>query len=196
MCLCKYHENTSYLLKALGPHVGLPQIENGSTDFLEAIVCDPKQKKCMTRSCNVCFNIIELYKPSRHPGNMKNMTVSVKQWVQTKERLAQHEMKWTLQKCFDTLKSNLKQFLTHVFVKRVQSAYFEKKLKESGGKMSVLQVDFAENFTIKSQHEIQSAHWRQQQCTIFTGRAWSGDGKTRSLSQTIQTMTSLVFITF
>ena len=36
----------------------------------------------------------------------------------------------------------------------------------------VLQVDFSENATIASQHEIQSAHWSHGQATLFTGYAW------------------------
>ena len=32
----------------------------------------------------------------------------------------------------------------------------------------MVQVDFVENYTCVYQHEVQSAHWRQTQVTIFT----------------------------
>ena len=36
----------------------------------------------------------------------------------------------------------------------------------------VIQVDFAENFTTKTQIEIQSAYWAYNQVTLFTACAW------------------------
>ena len=39
---------------------------------------------------------------------------------------------------------------------------------ESESDMCLLQMDFAENFTCLWQNEIQSAHWRQRQVSIYT----------------------------
>ena len=41
----------------------------------------------------------------------------------------------------------------------------------------LLQMDFSENFTIAHQDEIQSAHWAQQQVTVYTINLWSRDKK-------------------
>ena len=40
----------------------------------------------------------------------------------------------------------------------------------------VIQVDFAENFTTKTQIEIQSAYWAYNQVTLFTACAWEQGG--------------------
>ena len=40
----------------------------------------------------------------------------------------------------------------------------------------VIQIDFAENFTTKTQNEIQSAYWSHTQVTLFTVCAWESDG--------------------
>ena len=37
---------------------------------------------------------------------------------------------------------------------------------------TLLQVDFSENYTCVSQDEIQSAHWQQNQITLFTAALW------------------------
>ena len=39
----------------------------------------------------------------------------------------------------------------------------------------VAQVDFAENYTIKHQGDVQSAHWATRQVTVFTMYAWKGN---------------------
>ncbi|KAE8745126.1 hypothetical protein FOCC_FOCC008191 [Frankliniella occidentalis] len=63
-------------------------------------------------------------------------------------------------------------FLTHVYVKRQQCTFF-KSLKENvDGSQIVLQIDFAENFTITNQNGIQSAHWNHERCTLFTAHSW------------------------
>lgn len=38
----------------------------------------------------------------------------------------------------------------------------------------VCQVDYAENFTLCNQDQIQSAHWSNKQVSIFTAYAWFG----------------------
>jgi hypothetical protein len=38
----------------------------------------------------------------------------------------------------------------------------------------MIQVDFSENFELKEQDEIQSAHWNSNSIFIFTAHAWFG----------------------
>ena len=57
------------------------------------------------------------------------------------------------------LKSKIQYFLFHVYIKREQAKYFEKLKTEVTDEKIVLKVDFAENFNVKEQDEIQLAHW-------------------------------------
>ena len=43
---------------------------------------------------------------------------------------------------------------------------------ESSSNAALLQVDFSENYTCVSQDEIQSAHWKQSQVSLFTAALW------------------------
>lgn len=61
-------------------------------------------------------------------------------------------------------------------MKKVQSNHFKEMRERISEDEAVLQVNFAENFAIISQDEIQSAHWRHQQATVFTGCAWVREG--------------------
>lgn len=74
----------------------------------------------------------------------------------------------TVEDVFMSLEEKLSFFLEHVFVKRQQAKYFEQRVKTLTNKEAVIQVDFAENYACKYQDEIQSAHWSQEQVTIFT----------------------------
>jgi hypothetical protein len=60
-----------------------------------------------------------------------------------------------------------------VYIKREQSKYFEKLKTEVSDEKIVLQVDFAENFNMKEQDEIQKAHWNTKSLSIFTAFVWS-----------------------
>lgn len=74
---------------------------------------------------------------------------------------------------FLSLRSKLPHFLEHVFVKRQQSAYFEERKGNLVEGETLVQVDFAENYSCKHQDEIQSAHWNQDQITLFTVAIWT-----------------------
>jgi len=71
------------------------------------------------------------------------------------------------------LKSKVEYFLFHVYIKREQAKYFEKLKTEVSDEKIVLQVDFAENFNMKEQDEIQKAHWNTKPLSIFTAFVWS-----------------------
>ena len=83
----------------------------------------------------------------------------------------------TALQCAQQLEQKTPQYLWHVFVKRKQSVYFE-DMKENGGDQTVIcQIDYAENFTIHDQDQIQSAHWSLKQVSIFTSFTWfNGSG--------------------
>lgn len=44
----------------------------------------------------------------------------------------------------------------------------ETKIKDLGLKQAIIQVDFSENYPLISQDEIQAAHWKHGQVTLFT----------------------------
>ena len=79
----------------------------------------------------------------------------------------------TINDVFISLRSKLPNFLEHVFVKRKQSSYFEERKSTLQLEEAIVQVNFPENYSCKHQDEIQSAHWNQQQITLFTVAVWT-----------------------
>ena len=76
--------------------------------------------------------------------------------------------------CVKELQQKTPQYLFHVFIKRQQSNFFE-YIKENADDGTVIcQVDYAENFTLREQDQIQSAYWSNKQISLFTAYAWMG----------------------
>ena len=72
---------------------------------------------------------------------------------------------------FDELARQLPKFFWHSFVKERQATSYngsKSKAMEPDSNTCLLQMDFAENFTCTWQDEIQSAHWKQTQITVYT----------------------------
>ncbi len=68
--------------------------------------------------------------------------------------------------------------MAHCYTKRMQAEAYNKEREdavvqsESSSNAALLQVDFSENYTCVSQDEIQSAHWKQSQVSLFTAALW------------------------
>ncbi|XP_067633261.1 V-type proton ATPase 116 kDa subunit a 1 [Eurosta solidaginis] len=53
---------------------------------------------------------------------------------------------------------------------------------------AIMQIDFAENYSVIMQDEIQSAHWGHAQITVFTAWVWLSEGKRYSYSIVIDVL--------
>ena len=82
----------------------------------------------------------------------------------------------TVDEAIKSLEDQMPYILQHVYVKRQQSAFFDAKKANLTQSEALVQVDFAENYTCKHQDEVQSAHWHQQQITLFTVAVWTNNG--------------------
>ena len=165
----------SYLTDALSPHVGIPRLNHTSSELLEALTCDLTNADCMLRKCPHCKNSECGFDPKLTHADASRIFPNCKQWVADKTgRLTVEYMKWDLQRCFDEFSRRTEHFLYHVYVKRSQETFFADQKNAVDSKTVVVQVDIAENYTLQLQHEIQSAHWRHSQCTVFTAHVWVG----------------------
>ena len=186
VCLCSYHENIKLLCKCL--HNDIPQFPVYSGSFIDNFVCNSESEGCMLGKCDQCPKWFQQVK------DMVDIdTSSEVEWCQW-ERVEQvtNSKKGNTNKRSKTMKNICKVgavedairsleyqmpfFLQHVYVKRQQSAFFEAKKANMSQHEALVQVDFAENYTCRYQDEVQSAHWCQQQVTLFTVAIWINDG--------------------
>ncbi|CAF1437694.1 unnamed protein product [Rotaria sordida] len=171
LCLCIYHENISLLLQAIDERIhGIKSIDLNS--FIKLLVCDDSQELCMFSNCSQCSNNFKM----KIQDQMIDQFVIIKWslWSTSKEgRTVKIDYEGTVQNCINILQTKINPFLFHVFIKRQQSNFFEMLKKDVTDKKCLLQVDYAENYSIIEQNEIQSAHWSRKQLSIFTAHVWS-----------------------
>ena len=116
VCLCSYHENVRLLLVGLGEHTSL---STEFSSFIEQVTCDPTSKKCMTRECSTCHDMIDGCAPQAHSESLPYY-----QWKSTDNRIERIVATDTVDNIFNELKKQLNTFLLHTFVKREQAAAF------------------------------------------------------------------------
>lgn len=185
VCLCQYHENVRLLCDCLSKEVeGFPSY---SGDFVHKFVCDSSSGECMLGRCQNCTTYTLLDEIVESCESSLCGEVAWNQWERVevvvpakknKPRKVCKKMKkvykeGTIKDVFISLRSKMPNFLEHVFVKRKQSNYFEERKSNLQQGEAVVQVDFAENYSCKNQDEIQSAHWHQEQITLFTVAVWT-----------------------
>ena len=183
VCLCQYHENIKLICDCLKKEI--PEFPNYSGDFVENFVCSSDSEACMFGRCAKCpdwlktiteevdlegpatwyeWKRVETVSPTASKKDSKTFKV-VKKVKISKEG--------TIGDAVESLQGTLPSFLEHVFIKRQQSKFFEERLAKLGPSEAVIQVEFAENYTCNHQDEPQSAHWNQEQVSLFTLAIWT-----------------------
>ena len=96
-----------------------------------------------------------------------------------KDRLIKVIEDGTVKELSEYITNLIPQFLEHCYIKRNQSASYQKERVDAetnsehyNPSHALIQVDFSENYTCISQDEIQSAHWKQSQVSLFTVAVW------------------------
>lgn len=179
MCVCQYHANFGFLLEAC-----VKVIKTLSSDFetfLKSTCCNIQDENCMA---NVCKNCVQDIKNDLVPLKYyTNLDENVK-WQHWRKVDARVTLTYTIAPLSDLiheLEVQLPIFKLHFFVKRSQQNYFDVTKKNIKPGELILQVDFAENYRLICQNEVQSAHFSYGQVTIFTCVAWL-NGETKSFA--------------
>lgn len=178
VCGCKYHNNMILLLESL--HRKYPTVVPLYTKqgFVPLCVCDMSSEDCMSNSCDTCSD------GKKFRLSIKDRVPSIDdelkwyQWVFDDNYLVKRQVVGTVRTALEHVQSQLPKFLWHVFIKDKQSSAYESDkdmAKQPDSTSCMLQMDFAENYTATFQDEIQSAHWKQKQITIYTVMIWARD---------------------
>ncbi|KAJ8051205.1 hypothetical protein HOLleu_04685 [Holothuria leucospilota] len=176
VCICRYHENVRLLLEGLHKSVSM-EIPTHFHDFISTVVCNQENEACMFGECKDCANKFE--EVLSYPEKMA-LEMTWVQWKTDDGRAKKVQQSGPVETCINLLKDQLPAFFRHTFIKRKQSQHFEAEKARADDHYAVVQVDFAENFAIIHQNEIQSAHWSHDQVTIFTACANVGNDDVKS----------------
>ena len=172
VCGCVYHSNVILLLEAL--HRKYPEIVPlySKLDFLGLCVCDLESECCMSDNCYLCGNLNLFRDKIVNKVPEPEEQLRWYQWEQDRDNYTSKLLKiGTVKEALENLGSKLPQFTWHVFIKSKQEEAYKRAkncANQANSETCLLQMDFAENFTCVWQDEIQSAHWRQKQVTVYT----------------------------
>ena len=132
-------------------------------------VCSIPTEDCFNCRCGDCSKIspsdivlhnIEIY-------NDENLSWS--QWTSVKNKIDLLCINGSISSLLNEFDSQWDKFLLHWFITKQQKEYIRSlRLNSSETEYIVAQLDFAENFTIFHQREVQGHHWNNQQVTLFT----------------------------
>lgn len=170
MCVCVYHANFGFLLESCTKSI--PSFPTDFEKFLKAVCCDIHNEYCMTNTCKKCItDLQDQFVPVAYLANMDD-EVNWQQWLKINNQIALSDTTSTLSELIMLMETKLASFKRHFFVKRAQHMYFQETRINLKPSELVIQVDFAENYRLIHQNEIQSAHFCYRQVTIFTCVAW------------------------
>ena len=171
VCTCIYHQNMFLALDAI--HSRIPDIPSYTTEFSASCLLEPEGDfcwfgKCIHKYCGFAAKY-------SLPDTVKDSRTTWMRWQENNGRMAKVQETGTVEYLYEYIRSMSPKFLQHSHIKRLQAKQYEedKKLASTiNSKVAVLQMDFAENYTCTAQDQIQSAHWNQNQVTLFTTVTW------------------------
>ena len=169
-CMCRYHENIELL--ACGIKKLLPNFPSTAEDVVEYTLCDSFNENCIDCRCDICdVHLIEDFTD----GCDTQSPCTYYQWQPGELGTEKVPHQSSLDDAIEMLAKQLQPFSRHVFDMRRQ--HFEiRHLKNTLPRGSIiLQTDFAENYALKHQREIMSAHWANSSVTIYTGMVYVRD---------------------
>lgn len=169
VCVCMHHTNYINLLEALNKCLPLPK---NYKKVMEMISCDITNEACMSGSCDQCP---KGFWNSFDTTDLERKEISWNKWSFINNRPEFIKNTTVCNKALTELKNMTDKFRLHCYIKQVQSDHFEETKNNLQKNEAVIQIDFAENYALTHQDEIQSAHWSHKQVTIFTCCIWFDD---------------------
>ena len=169
VCCCQYHENFELLVNGIRKH--LPNVPSSET-LIEQTVCG-WYMACYTGVCDNCkeFGMIvdDLFDVSEHDE-------TVIEYYQWNDQYRKELVSSSLGEAKAVLKQQLGVMRRHVFIAKTQLRAIKTLRGQLEEGEALLQEDFSENYSIKQQNEIMSAHWVSTGVTLFTAVLNTTDG--------------------
>ncbi|CAF4215535.1 unnamed protein product [Adineta steineri] len=168
-CLCIYHENFQLLLEALNNRnktkLNLQQIINST-------LCTSHTEECYTKECEDCGDRLPsiIIKPTcKGDPDDEDNEIRWLNWIRILGKVSLQEISGNIATLLGNIDQQWSIILHHHYIKEQQKQYIAELKKKSNDKdYAVVNCDFAENYALVPQREVQAAHWFQQQIAIFT----------------------------
>lgn len=177
VCVCRIHAAMDDLCNGLRKVI--PSFPGTGREMIEKFRCSREIEKCMFGLCDTCAPALQKLVEEM---DVEIPTVTVMKWDTVDGHLAHVTVELAVEDALNNVVDSFQAYSTHCFIKDAQQQYFESRRSSVGAEEAVDQVDFAENFALVQQDEIQSAHWRHGQVTIFTVAVWLPGAKAKQMA--------------
>ena len=140
------------------------------SNLIDSVVCGQPNDNCFFNICSRCSNRLPSSILQRHFVMIdEDDEWTWSNWKTTNKKVDLHQIHGSIISLLDEIDQQWKKFLLHSFFNREQRTYINNlRLSSSDTSYVTVQIDFAENYTIIRQREVQSAHWNNVQVTLFT----------------------------
>ncbi|KAK0133284.1 hypothetical protein N1851_031198 [Merluccius polli] len=173
-CLCKVHENLSFLVEKLHTLKLIRSVD--VEDMVSSITCNPNLKDCMYNVCPDCkgqeFAIVA-------EGNLQEKVQITQEKKNNDGEKEKVPVRITVKKkkdievgdLLEMFQSQLSIFKQHFFNIKSQFSHYRELRRSMSNLECLIHVDFSENYSCKLAAEIQAMHFasNQKQATLHTG---------------------------
>jgi hypothetical protein len=164
VCVCIHHQNPKFMLAALDPSIKY-------REMLAMLVCSLDNESCMyyqnfpSHRCTDCPDPSVLSEFLRSKLQEEEITYS--EWVSEEGQTLMEKVIDQADVFVEKLTLKLQQLCRHHYISDKQGKFF-KQLKENlKEEECLILLDFAENYSLMIQDEVQSHHWSCQQATLY-----------------------------
>ncbi|KAK3929167.1 ARL14 effector protein [Frankliniella fusca] len=166
VCVCTIHENPKLMFKGARLNTISALKCNSVTDCIKYFVCGQPTTECYFRTCEKCpdktlfSNIIQ-----NHFDSEMVEEVTYNQWECTDRGNIITKIS-SIEDFVEDLVTLLEDLVTHHFIFKEQSSYFNERLNTLKDGEVVIVGDFAENYSFLVQNSIKAMYFNQKQSTI------------------------------
>lgn len=176
ICLCIYCENINFLFNSLREFLNFDA--KRISELICELMCDQDSFSCASGKCTYCSNSSENIK-NLIPSESFNKEIKFQRWEKVDGfMLKTTQDNETVENVMEMFCKNLSYFKLHKYLIKSQSEFLDWTRKNQEGNEAIIIIDYSQNYTAKSQDEIQSAYFAQRQISLFTAYAYVGKSST------------------
>ena len=169
VCCCQYHENFELLVNGIRKQK--PNIPTSEALILQS-VCGWNME-CHLGNCDDCKDFDSLIRELFGTNDDAGIKVNYYQW---NNQYHKEIVSSSVPEAEAALVEQLGIMRRHVFIAKTQLRAIKSLKGQLAEDEAVLQEDFSENYSIKQQNEVMSAHWVSMGVTLFTAVLNTSDG--------------------
>lgn len=188
-CLCKTHENLSFLVEKLHSLKLLKSLD--MENMVSSITCNMESKDCMYDVCPDCKG--QELAMDGVDGVDLQQKIQITQWATDtiirdkknvdgiKEKIpvkitAKQKKEMEMVDVLHMFQSQLNRVKRHLFNIKSQFAHYRELRRRMSNRECLIHIDFSENYSCKLASEIQAMHFaaNQKQVTLHTGVLYVG----------------------